>query len=453
MKSGAIVLGFTGSIGSGCTYIAKALSEAFPKYKYYKLSDIIRNHLRTEAGISDPTVEQLQNKGDELRREHGREYLAKELCDSIKDDDADEIIIDGIKNAGEVEYLRYFPFFFLFSIQADRAVRKSRSVGKDCVFATEEAFLKADTRDENEDDEYGQQVKECNYLADIIKLNNENLPAYPDTRKQEYAREIYERFVYDIENLRSRGTSPESRPTVKEFAMNAAYAASKLSSCQKRKVGAVIVDLQIEKNGNGGQNRYRVTEIPDIISTGFNEVPLGAYKCIYHPDFYACYRDHRQEKYAAKLKFCPGCGQKMEFVSGCPDCNKSYQEFKKICPDCHREMESKATCGCDVFREFIPGGKQAPGKLLDLCRALHAEEKALMNLLRKGAASTENLVLFTTTQPCNLCANKIVTAGIKRVVFDEPYTMEEAEQTLRDGNVEVERFEGVKSLAYFRLYR
>ncbi|NCO65633.1 MAG: hypothetical protein COW32_09050 [Candidatus Aquicultor secundus] len=58
-------------------------------------------------------------------------------------------------------------------------------------------------------------------------------------------------------------------------------------------------------------------------------------------------------------------------------------------------------------------------KVLDLCRALHAEEHAI---LRMGARHMPGeLTIYTTTFPCLLCANKIVQAGIKNVVYIEPY--------------------------------
>ena len=87
-----------------------------------------------------------------------------------------------------------------------------------------------------------------------------------------------------------------------------------------------------------------------------------------------------------------------------------------------------------------------------MCRALHAEEVALLNLIKNNIA-TEGLVLYTTTQPCNLCANKIVNTGIKMVVFSEPYTIKESEEILLRGGVEIKRFQGIKSNAFFRLYR
>jgi len=88
-----------------------------------------------------------------------------------------------------------------------------------------------------------------------------------------------------------------------------------------------------------------------------------------------------------------------------------------------------------------------------MCRALHAEENALLNLTKNNLSSDINMVLYTTTQPCNLCANKIVSAGIKEVVFAEPYLMKESAEILSAGKVNLRRFEGVKSSAYFKLYQ
>ena len=86
-----------------------------------------------------------------------------------------------------------------------------------------------------------------------------------------------------------------------------------------------------------------------------------------------------------------------------------------------------------------------------MCRSLHAEELAILS--KTGRYSNDNLVLYATTQPCNLCANKIVSAGIKKVVYAEPYTMKEAADTLKAGQVTLQRFQGIKSSAFFRLYR
>ena len=91
-------------------------------------------------------------------------------------------------------------------------------------------------------------------------------------------------------------------------------------------------------------------------------------------------------------------------------------------------------------------------KILDYCRALHAEENAILNVTRTGSSSElKEATLYTSTYPCNLCANKITQVGIKKVVYFEPYPMKEAKDILSDGNVKQEPFEGVTFNAYFRL--
>jgi deoxycytidylate deaminase len=100
----------------------------------------------------------------------------------------------------------------------------------------------------------------------------------------------------------------------------------------------------------------------------------------------------------------------------------------------------------------LPGEKEAPGKLLDMCRALHAEENAILGLSGISKTGDGKLILVTTTFPCNLCANKIVAAGIKTVYYAEPYTMKEAVEILSKCKVEPIKFQGIKSSAYFRLY-
>ena len=137
-------------------------------------------------------------------------------------------------------------------------------------------------------------------------------------------------------------------------------------------------------------------------------------------------------------------------------CNQTYNGYKKFCPECQIELEDNyrcSSCQTKLFKEFLPGEKKTPGKLLDMCRALHAEENALLNLVNYSNSKNDELQLYVTTQPCNLCANKIVSTGIKKVIFEEPYLMKESSDILTAGNVIVERFEGVKSSAFFKLYQ
>jgi deoxycytidylate deaminase len=457
LNASSIILGFSGSIGSGCSYISSMIPEiSNNNYEYFKLSNILREELKKE-GIEDPNIQQLQDKGNLLRKTYGNNYLVILLLEKLRKGEvnltAENIIIDGIKNDGEVELLRSFANFYLFSINAKREIRCKRVLNSG-IFASESEFIDADKRDEHENEKNGQQVKKCNYLSDIIIVNGKTIPKAAAIQRGEYVRKIYQTYITLIEDSVSGKYSPEIFPSLNELCMTLAYALSKKSSCLKRKVGSVIVDLV--GNETKSDERSEILAYPYIISSGYNEVPMGSKKCIFHEKFQKCFRDFLQEEHAEKIKFCPSCGEKVDVTTTCSSCGKKYNGYIKFCPECKKEIKESHRCAkCDIkiFEEHLPGSKHTPGKLLDMCRALHAEEMAILGLAKRGGNSGGNLVLFATTQPCNLCANKIVSAGIKKVVFAEPYLMEEAAETLEKGGVTLETFEGVKSSAYFKLYQ
>jgi deoxycytidylate deaminase len=57
---------------------------------------------------------------------------------------------------------------------------------------------------------------------------------------------------------------------------------------------------------------------------------------------------------------------------------------------------------------------------LEYGRVIHAEMSAISDAARLGR-SVKDGVLFCTTFPCHMCAKYIVSAGLKRVIFLEPY--------------------------------
>jgi len=450
----SIILGFTGPLGSGATFISKGIEEFFGDgFKYYCLSEFIVQELRTR-GNTNPKIQDKQDVGNELREKHGPAVLAFELMKRLSEEGGGKrgSVIDGIKNAAEVRALRQWPNFYLFSIQADKENRRTRCL-KMNKFDSPEEFDFADKRDQYEQFEHGQQVTRCDYMADIVVVNNVDIPDHDHTSKREFIRKIHDHYIdlaLESQKTEEQVLSGRRAPELDEVCMTMAYSISKRSSCIKRQVGAVIVELdRATENDN-----HSVNEIPFIVSNGFNEVPLGLKKCIYNADFQMCYRDHLQEEHAREIKFCPNCGEKVRFELKC-SCGEIHNEYKKWCRKCNRELNPPPRCSCtkDIFSTYVPGGKDSPGKLLDMCRALHAEEMALLQLAKISRVTNENLILYCTTQPCNLCANKIVAAGIKNVVYAEPYSMKDAEDILKKGGVETRRFQGVKSSAFFRLYR
>jgi len=454
------VIGFTGALGSGCSYLSEGLAQHF-SYAYCSLSEVI--HQIARKLFNDEGTGRLQDIGNRLREEHGRDVLVRvaltELNKRLPKPDSPArpkgIVVDGIRNTGEVEALRQFPNFFLISVQASTGLRKSRTIGPDRKFNSEDEFLAADARDRDEQVDDGQQVMQCNYLSDIVVLNEPQEGISPGAHgpyKDYITRILYKPHVSLIEHVSYGRLPAERHARPDEALMTAAYVESRRSSCLKRKVGAVIA-----------------TPKGDIISAGHNDVPETAKACIDDPRYGWCARDVIQEELGQKLNHCPGCGTKIEIKPySCKACGKELADYRKRCPnqDCRAGVELSyicPSCGSDVFREFVPGaGPERTGRLLDMCRALHAEENAILNLCKVGTVLPhlhanqvglpEGCVLYSTTFPCNLCANKIVTVGIGKVVYAEPYTTAEAKRVLDQHGVKHERFQGVKSRAYFRLY-
>ena len=70
-------------------------------------------------------------------------------------------------------------------------------------------------------------------------------------------------------------------------------------------------------------------------------------------------------------------------------------------------------------------------KNLDYCRALHAEENAILQISKHGGTGLQGATIFVTTFPCALCAKKIVNCDIMQVVFAETYNVQEAVELFR----------------------
>jgi deoxycytidylate deaminase len=404
--------------------------------------------LLEQRNLRNPTVEQLQDLGNELRAEYGNSYLIKRLLENIKvEGNYRGIIVDSIRNDGEVHTLKQFPYFYLFSIQADQSIRCDRTI-KIGKFKNKEEFYKADERDQAEDIPYGQQVKKCNYLADIIIINDKDIHKDAVKDKNQFINDIYNRFILLIELKKEGKPTPQHIPSIDETLMTMAYVESRRSSCLKRKVGAIIASIDVIPQESFFDKS--ICESVHVVSSGYNEVPFGAVPCIF-TEYGKCYRDYLLEEHAKKINYCPTCGKKVELPLIKCKCGYETANYLRVCPQCKRELEIEYFCpDCDteVFKEYL----QTDGKLLDMCRALHAEENAILNLIKTGGKNFHNLVLYTTTYPCNLCANKIVAAGIKKVIYADPYPMREAKDILEKGGVKTEKFQGIKSLAFFRLF-
>lgn len=79
----------------------------------------------------------------------------------------------------------------------------------------------------------------------------------------------------------------------------------------------------------------------------------------------------------------------------------------------------------------IPSGERH-----ELCRALHAEQNAIIQAATLGD-SIEDATIYVTHQPCIICSKMIINAGIERIVVREGYPDKMAVDMLAESGKQV----------------
>jgi deoxycytidylate deaminase len=207
---------------------------------------------------------------------------------------------------------------------------------------------------------------------------------------------------------------PTITPTLEEQAMFMAYAASLRSGDLSRQVGAAIID-----------------DTGDLISVGYNDVP----------------------KFGGGLYGPEGGSER--------DIERKYDsnaiEKNKMIAAILQEL-GRNDLTVDQARSILK-----PTGLTDITefgRSVHAEMEALLACART-ARSARNATLYSTTFPCHNCCRHIIAAGIRRVVYVEPYPKSKA-PTLHGDAISVDQvsehmvpflpFIGIGPRRYFDLF-
>jgi deoxycytidylate deaminase len=242
-------------------------------------------------------------------------------------------------------------------------------------------------------DRHGQNVRDAFPLGDV----------FIDATSRATCEDTLRRFVQLLFG------SNEITPSRDEYAMYMAKSASLRSSDLSRQVGAAI---------------FRTSG--EVTSLGCNEVPKAG-GGTYWSDAENDGRDFVQGQ-------DPNDRAKREILVDLLDRLKKAK---------HLSQELlKLDSTYDVAKLLLNDtglGSVAESRLMDLIefgRIVHAEMSALCDAARKGVP-IEGATLFCTTFPCHLCTKAIVAAGIRRVVYLEPYPKSHA-SNLHDDAIDVE---------------
>lgn len=334
-------------------------------------------------------------------------------------------IISSLKHPQEVEELRkiYSSSFFLVAINESEDQRYANLVhSKDIRGSDADKLIK---RDEGEDEPFGQHTRDVFEMADIHLTLNPSIPM--ENKKPEIIDALLTQQV-DQQVARILDLifgNPFATPTFDEYAMFMAYASGLRSADLSRQTGAVIT-----------------TQLQEIVATGANEVPkFGGGQYWPNPETYKDTlggRDYTKGKDTNRT-------ERARIVEEIVDL------FNYRGTDKEKETE-KEKVRQSLLRSSIK-------YLTEYSRPVHAEMSAIIACARSGI-SLNGATLYCSTFPCHNCAKHIINAGIKRVVFIEPYpkskTMElysdSATITRENGKVSFEEFVGIGPRRFFDLF-
>lgn len=423
-KRPEIVIGFVGAIGVDNDTFTEVLGRAIDRYGYS--AEVIRltEELRSldfdselvPGGETDRYYRTHQDAGARFCEAlDTRQAFAQLAVAKIRDrreartgsvdrpSEATAYIVRSVKRPEEVELLRhvYGDRFYLFSAYMAREARvdalasriaESKGLATPAAARSEaEGLVFRDEAESSHGQRSGQNVRGAFKMADF----------FVEAATQAELRKEIERALDLVFGHRF------ITPTREEFGMFLASGAARRSSDMGRQVGAAILTA-------GGS----------VIALGANEVPSfggGAYWEGDSPD-------------------------ERDFQRGY---DPSYRRRRQVVRDVIARLSSAGWFNDehaksdvdDLVRDALDGSEPVLDDALvmdviEYGRAVHAEMLAITDAARRGVAA-EGATLYSTTFPCHNCARHVVSAGIVRVMYIEPYPKSLAE-SLFDDSIDVD---------------
>jgi deoxycytidylate deaminase len=405
-QSPVLVFGVGGRVGSGASFVVEQLKHTLFSYNYQvyyiDISTLIilldyfkkKQELKEEAtpdGVLEDLetafkkeypektkrTEKLQELGNDLRKRYQANHILASaatvffISNDLENEESlrsrKAYLIDSLKHPAEVQFLRetFRDAFYMIGVVSSDERRFNRLEQRKGYSRAD--FERISKKDADEDLDYGQKAIKTVLKSDYIIPN--------DYYTKDDIRFETERLMSLIFG------STIITPRNDEFCMNIASKAAAKSGCLSRQVGAAIF-----------------SEEEHLISTGYNDVPQfngGLYNANSPEDERCwtragrCYNDREKGEIADKIK--------MDLL-----------ESGLV------KEESK-----ELVREIIFSSQLR--ELIEFSRAVHAEMDAIINVARNASQGIVGSTLYCTAYPCHNCAKHIVDAGIRRVVYLEPY--------------------------------
>jgi len=174
-KKYIVYVGVVGQIAVGKGVLVEYLTKKLG-FVSFSLSSILHQELK-KKNINEFTRKTLQDMGDQLRKRYGDDVLARRAIEVLKKEKENHVVIEGIRNPGEIEFLKKNPAFVLIGVKANRELRFKRLLNRAKPWdpRTFSDFVKIDRRDLGVgQNKSGQQVGKCLAYCDYVLTNNKD---------------------------------------------------------------------------------------------------------------------------------------------------------------------------------------------------------------------------------------------------------------------------------------
>src|SRR3990167_1735093 len=103
-RESLLTIGLVGPFGSGKSTLTKIIEEQ--GFSSVRLSQFIEEEIKKKNIQGDNKRKILQDVGNSLRKQYGADILTKKALELAVRNHASLLVIDGIRNVGEIEYLK-----------------------------------------------------------------------------------------------------------------------------------------------------------------------------------------------------------------------------------------------------------------------------------------------------------------------------------------------------------
>lgn len=426
LSGSELVIGLVGAVGTNLNRVVKELRSCLEKYGYSTekiqvskliedLTDIPPHNPKSEFARANAymTAGDLAREKTEINAilalSVAFEILGgrKTETNTVPTRPRQAYIINSLKHPDEVKALRqiYGSGFFLLGVYVDEA-KRYLYLTQEKEMDDEEAKLLMD-RDLAEGLTHGQRTRDTFHLSDFfVHLLDGN-----DEGGVRMTQATLGRFLDII------FADPYRTPLFDEYAMFMAFGAATRSADLSRQVGAVIArDEEILSAGANDCPRYGGgTYWPYILPGDPEKKYEGKGKVVDLPGGRDCTLGHDRNDKEKELIIADLIA-KMK---------KDWEEHEKKKKKKKKDKDKKALTDDDWDRLKRSLESSRIDDITEYGRSVHAEMEALLTCSRNNI-NCRGATLYTTTYPCHNCAKHVIAAGIKRVVYVEPYPKSKA---------------------------